>query len=374
MRTGALLAAGLLAGLAAAQDDARQRAKVLADLQGDDPRTVAHAAHQTLGMPEREVTQALRKALQVWSKHAVEDAALTRLFLLDALLARDERVPGDTLLPFLDDPLTEPTTLALLCRDPLVNERLLFELFRTRYGPAQGCKENDLRRALLGNVLCKQRAPGFAAHLWDLAELDLHVHVHDGLPSGAQIGGGIVLPRSRSTPHHPEGFPPLPRTQLGMVLQAHDDHGKPLQFREDPAVLVLVETPTRIELRPKPDPATQPAGFDYWGSGGAENIARPTLWLATLSGIGEHLFSSHRHLDLTKGEPAGLVARWRDDLRQFKVTLRAALVEHGALSADESATCRDAVAIDYLDHRGDTSKPLPASLTKLAQPPEEKDR
>ena len=363
-----LLATGLLASLAAAQDDSREQKRVLAQLQQDEPRIVARAARDALAMPHREVTQGLRTALRAWSKREVEHAALARLFLLDALLARDEKLPADTLLPFLDDPRTEPTTLALLCRDPLVNERVLFELFRERYCPAKGCEENDVRRALLGNVLCNQRAPGFAAHLWALAELDLHVNVHDGLPPVARDAGLWRLPTFEPTPPPPTGFPPLPRSRLGMRLQGHDDAGKPVPFPVDPDVLVLTDTPTRIELRPAPAPSTQPPGFDYWG-GGAENIATPSLWLATMSGVRENLFSMrHRHLDLAKGESAELVTKWRDDLREFKATLRDALVEHAALSAAEAATCKDAVAIDYADYRGDIREPLPESLTKLSDP------
>ncbi|MCA8965811.1 MAG: hypothetical protein KDC48_13085 [Planctomycetes bacterium] len=373
MRTGPLLLiASLFAGFAAAQGDSRQRAKVLAQLAENDPRAVARATRDALAMPQHEVTQGLRTALQAWMKRDVEHAALARLFLLDALLARDEKLPADALLPCLDDPLTEPTTLALLCRDPLVNERLLFELFRDRYSPAKGCKENDVRRALLGNVLCNQRAPGFAAHLWDLAELDLHVNVVDGLPSAAHQRGVWLLPGFEPAPAPLDGFPPLPRSQLGMRLQGHDDEGKPVPFPVDPAVLVLIDTPTRIELLPAPDPSTQPAGFDYWG-GGADNIARPPMWLATMSGLRENLFAMrYRHLDLTKGEPQQQVEKWRDGLREFKATLRGALVERGALSTEEAAACRDEVAIEYVDQRGDTSKPLPEALTKLARPAEVK--
>ncbi len=367
MRTGPLLlATGLLAGLAAAQDDSREQKRVLAQLQQDEPRIVARAARDALAMPHREVTQGLRTALQAWTRREVEHAELARLFLLDALLALDEKLPADALLPFLDDPLTEPTTLVLLCRDPLVNERLLFELFRERYCPAKGCKKNDVRRALLGNVLCNQRAPGFAAHLWRLAELDLHVTVRDGLPSAAQNVGLWVLPNPEPTPPPPTGFPPLPRSRLGMRLQGHDDAGKPVPFPVDPDVLVLTDTPTRIELQPAPAPSPVPAGFDYWG-GGAENIARPSLWLATMSGVRENLFSMrYRHLDLTKGEPTQLVTKWRDDLQEFKAGLRDALVAHEALSAEEAAACKDSVAIDYIDYRGDISKPLPESLTTLS--------
>lgn len=379
MRTGALLPiAGLLAGFAAAQADAHEQTKVLAQLRAIDPRAVAHAAHAARALPQHEVTNALRKALLSWTRQDVEYATLARLFLLDALLARDAKLPADTLLPFLDEPLTEPIALAFLCRDAFVNERLLFELFRDRYGPANGCRENDVRRALLGNVLCNQRAPGFAAHLWELAELDLHVNVFDGLPPAARKVGVWVLPSFEPPAPPPDGFPPLPRSRLGMRLQGHDDQGKPVPFPVDPEVLVLIDTPTRIELLPTPDASIRPAGFDYWG-GGAENIARPSLWLATMSGVLENLFSRrHRHLDLTKGEPKEQVEKWRDGLREFKVTLRDALVEHDALSPEEAAACRDDVAITLVDFRGDTSKPLPESLTKLilqpTMPPQSKVR
>ncbi len=238
---------------------------------------------------------------------------------------------------------------------------------------AKGCGPSDVRRVLLGNVLCNQRAPGFAAHLWQLAELDLTVIVRDALPRYAGHEESLLMMQPLG-PRPPQGFPLWPRSQLVQRLQGSDDDGKPVPFPPDPTVLVLTDVPTRIELQPAPDPANQPAGFDFWG-GGADDLARPSLWLATMAGLPENLFSGRfLHVDITKGDQVAAVVEKRDRLREFKTELRAALLARGAFSATEATACDVTAAVCFADHRGDQAKPLPEALTKLTRADRERHR
>ncbi|MCA8965812.1 MAG: hypothetical protein KDC48_13090, partial [Planctomycetes bacterium] len=96
--------------------------KLCEALTQEDARVVAKAAADARLVKERAVTLALRRALDRWAKEERANAEVVRLFLLDALVEHGAKIPGDQLLPMLDDPLTEIPALVLLCREPAMNE------------------------------------------------------------------------------------------------------------------------------------------------------------------------------------------------------------------------------------------------------------
>lgn len=333
-----------------------------AALASDDTRVVAKAAADARLVVERAVTQVLQRTLDRWAKDDRDNAEVVRLFLLDALIEHEAKVPGDPLLPMLDARLTEIPALVLLVREPAMNEALLLEQFAQRYStrgiaqpPAGGMLAvtlADPRRSLLGNVLSGRRAKGFAAILWKQANLTLQVRAQDP-QAGAHGSISFGLPELR--PEEPvEGFPRLPVYRLS-EQRPQTDPAKRLLQDARPSKTLLTNWPTRIEFS-REGAAQLPIDLSWQG---AEPEAE---WLAVMAGETRDTLRGLRHLSVTYSTDAKFVAEVtaaRAALETARKALRDTLVARGALTADEAKTCDVAVEIVLDDQRGDRSKPLP---------------
>lgn len=348
-----LLACTLPAALTAQSE---QITALTSALASDRPVAVATAAHAAREVESRELTAALQKALQRWAKDEQEHGELVRLFLLDALIARDAKVPGDLLVPMLDEPTTEIAALVLLCRDPAINERLLLTAFAERYGKphVHGTME-DMRRVLVGTVLCERRAPGFAALLWRTANTALHVTVNN---PGGGFGRAMSfqLPETRRTAP-PEGFPKLPDYRL-FERQPQKDPVDRLASDGRQHELLLARTPTRVGFSRNGQVEMRLDAALLWPS-----AQRESTWLTTIaSGAPDHL-RGMRNVTVKLGDDeATFVTAVREAQAKFvaaKTVLRDKLVAAGALTAEEAAKCDTSVEIVFDDRREDVSKPLP---------------
>lgn len=118
------LFASVAFALPCASAAAQHARPVLEALAAADLRVVAHAAVAARDCDGAEVKRALLTALRRVAGRDGDDAAATRLLLLDALWLREAKVPGDLLVPMLREPWTEVVALVLLCREPKVNVAL----------------------------------------------------------------------------------------------------------------------------------------------------------------------------------------------------------------------------------------------------------
>jgi len=207
-----LLVLLLLAGTAFAQaPDRRPREDLLRDtllkLTSDDAREVSWGAYTAGREGIREAVPMLVGRLT--APGALSDTARwfrARNHLVDALVRLDGRVPAASLSDLLR--CGSNPALILICREPERNRDLLLRMFDR--------ERKDARWMAIGNLLCRERAPGFARKLLPHLEFRLTIFVVDGddefRPSrsigigGAGCGGGW---------RDPEGFPPVARYELG---------------------------------------------------------------------------------------------------------------------------------------------------------------
>ena len=167
------LALPLLCGQASAQDDPTQRwrpAELAVHLRAEEPTEVAWAAWRAGEDGRRDLVRPLRAALARLAGQDDCEGQLVRLYVLDALLRLDARVPGEELLPHATGALRAPALL-LAARTPLANTAY----FRARFDD----EGHDLEWQACGNLLAAQNAPGFAAGCLARCELELSVDVRD---------------------------------------------------------------------------------------------------------------------------------------------------------------------------------------------------
>jgi hypothetical protein len=90
------------------------------------------------------------------------------LHVLDALVRLEAKVPACELVPLVRQDITLVPALVLLAQDPRLNEPDLLDLFRQGPAfPAGWVPDQRLLRTLaIGNLLAEQKAPGFAAAVW----------------------------------------------------------------------------------------------------------------------------------------------------------------------------------------------------------------
>jgi hypothetical protein len=203
----------LVAGVAAQDKPIPKPAELAADLSSDTALTVAWAASHAASSPAKELIAPLRKALHAWRDQEGDEAEVTRLHLLDALLQSGAKVPASELLQMLDGERAGTVAFVMLLRDPKLNERELLDLFRASppINDHELLSDAALRTMALGNILAAQKAPGFAAFVWRHLDLDLHVTVNDGGNLMSTIS--VALPNVR--PPAPQGgFPPEPIYRL----------------------------------------------------------------------------------------------------------------------------------------------------------------
>lgn len=180
---------------------AQERPPVAEDLavalRGDDPITVAWAAHDARQRGDKAAIPALQATLLAWRDNDRPGAPRVRLFVTDALLGLDARLPAEDLVPLLEDASCGNAVLVLLLREPRVNERQILTAFTGRAWPRRSTEFHDehYRTVALGNVLCRQRTPGFAALVWQRLDLRLHVTVPD--PAAPATAGFFSVTRDR---------------------------------------------------------------------------------------------------------------------------------------------------------------------------------
>jgi len=166
-------ALALLCGPVRAQDDPTRHwrpAELAIHLRAEEPTEVAWAAWRAGEDGRRDLVRPLRAALARLAGQDDCEGQLVRLYVLDAMLRLDARVPGEELLPHAVGMLRAPALL-LAANTPLANTAY----FRARFDD----EGQDLEWQACGNLLAAQNAPGFAAACLAHCELELSVDVRD---------------------------------------------------------------------------------------------------------------------------------------------------------------------------------------------------
>ncbi len=354
----ALLPACLAAHGATAQEPTRalRDAKALvAALAQRDALAVAWAAHDARRLGDTALIVPLQRALAAPRDPADPHAPFVGVFVLDALAGLGAKLPAELLLPWLDDERAGPVAFLLLARESRLHEQELFALFRAGWPPSAAHDEREsalvqhpaLRLQAIGNLLCAQRAPGFAALLLRHADLDLRVRV--------TTPGARVAPRStawmalfEAPPPLPDGLPPLPVHTYVRTDAPGRTAGE-----------WLAPGPIGIAIARREETAPVPLARSASASG-ARGLAAPLPWLQAMAG------------DLPP--PVTLVVvpftgaeacrrqieRARDDLRAYRSRLLDGLVAAHALAvADAERLGRQEVRVSVSDEREDRDVPLP---------------
>src|SRR5262245_47819060 len=176
-------------------------------LASSDPRRVARAAAEVAANVRQGFQPQVLAALKTWSARNIDDAALVRLFLLDALLQTGAQVPAELLRPHLQG-ITEVPAFVLLARFPTQNQRELLAVFRDRGAGVQ----RDLLWAAAGNLLSARRTPGFAALLLRNREWTLTIDVVDH--AFGRCGGCFLFQGGGNQLSARAGYPPVPAWSL----------------------------------------------------------------------------------------------------------------------------------------------------------------
>jgi hypothetical protein len=329
----------LTIGLAAqaAPRDAKALAEALAD---DDAKTVAQAASEARALGDKAMVAPLQHALREWSTDPSETACFVQAFVLDALIGLHAKVPASELLPLLDEERTGAAAFLLLAREPRQNEAELLELFRRDWPAIHGSNRvKEMRTWAIGNLLCQQRAPGFAAYLLDHVDLDLHVTVtsREGGPAR-----DLPPPRERLqlVPRSTRDFPNVPWYWLTSDRQASEELAPGA-----PSIGVV-----RTVLR-----SPESLRFSF-----VSNIPNDGLpWLRKLARV-ESL--PKRVLELEFTDPDQYmrdVATARRGLADLRTALLRGLVAEKAVNEQDAARWAGTTQVVIDDRRPDKSKRLP---------------
>lgn len=191
---------------------------VAADLEQGDAVTIAIAARAARELGDKSLAVPLQKTLRKLTDESNPAERFARLFVLDALIGIDARMPPTHLTPLIDEPLVGEAAFLLLAREPRGNEAELFAVFR-RDWPAllanQAGAEPEQVHALsrrtrtIGNLLCAQKTPGFAALLLAQSDLQLQVTVTSpGSPDRPHpVESGFTTDQTLMVP---ADLPPIP--------------------------------------------------------------------------------------------------------------------------------------------------------------------
>lgn len=176
-------------------------------LASDEPREQAWGAYRAASERIDGAVPALRRLLAAHVGKDSKESALVRETVLDSLIRLEANVPWKELreLPASD----RTRVLILIAKHPAEHVAALREL-----------ADDDLPESewlLVCNLLCKERAPGFAAFLLAGLEMTLEVKVLEPRP-GLQIGLGGGAGSgfgSRSRLQVRPGWPPRAHYSLG---------------------------------------------------------------------------------------------------------------------------------------------------------------
>lgn len=336
----------------------RTPAAIAADLANVEPEVVAWAAYDARRLGDPALVAPLRKALReprVDQEDRNAPGAFVRLFLLDALAGLGAKVPATELLPWLDDARAGPVAFLLLTRQPQLHEAELFALFRAGWPlpvpdrrPVGGNQDAALRLQAIGNVLCAQKTPGFAAFLLDHVDLDLHATVvSPGRRTVTSSSNQMVF--FAGPARLPAGLPPLP---VFTFLRTDRPGNTTCEWVAPGPIEVGI---ARRQLAQEPPVARSPAWPDP-----ASGLAAGLPWLRALAG--------------DRAAPATVVtirftgvqacarelAAARDALREFRQQLLRDLVQAHALGeADAARLGAVEVQVHVVDERADQTVPLP---------------
>jgi len=196
------------------QQQPQTQAVATANLASNDACKVAWAAHHLARGPERSHVPELVRTLRSWRNRNDIGADFARLHVLDALVQLNARVAAADLTPFLDG-ITDVAAFALLAREPRANEPELLKLFASEL--PDGLHAKDLKWWATGDMLCQQRATGFAAVLINEMEFELVLDVYlPSDPSGARCGGAFGTRSGTDIVARLPSFPPAPVYNLAV--------------------------------------------------------------------------------------------------------------------------------------------------------------
>jgi hypothetical protein len=339
-RTRAAVALVLAAAIAPAQNLADAQAQfvatVKAQLRAAEPKAIAWAAHTAAEHRLAGLDTELLAALRCARAHTGGDWAKTLPPILDALIETGATVPNVDLAPLHDRDRGVVLLLAneRLATKPFVDS-LLLATFR---GHERG---SDAWRAC-GNLLCKQRHPGFVSDLL-LVPMNVCVRVHS--PECDGTWSTEISCTACGLVREDKDWPPATRHELLFMATA--------------GAKVLVEWPFPVFVRRVRLPTN---GFTHAPSGhSVENLR--TAWLKHLVWIATCIAPIERTVDVDWSDVPTFVAdvtkhraaaetEWRD--------LVAACVDMSLLSPDAAKGLTPTITITLDDWRADKSVPLPA--------------
>lgn len=346
-----LLVGAVLLGLVAGQDPPTLSER----LRSSYPQTVAWAAYDIARLRIGTQTRNLQAGLQAWGTRNGEQADVVRLHLLDALVQTYAKVPGSVVLPHVRG-LTEVPAFVLLARDPRQNEIELRSYFFRE--PSDGF--HTIAWMAAGNLLCAQKAPGFAAWLLQRArfELEIDVVVPGGIV-GPRCGGAVLLDNGREAHRRMPGFPPVP----AYAFQVGEWDRRPDPDRIDPNLLAAGREPVSFRRTI--------CKTEYLAGESRQN-QDPWLvrdWLGALVPGCDTYSRSIEAVEFTTA--AAFVDRAQELRRQYAQWQRdlvAALVAGGALAHGEAAAFEVSRAFRLCDCRGDDRRALPDLPAELERP------
>lgn len=322
--------------------------QALAQLAGDEPASVAWAAHLLGEAKLREAIPSLRAALP--RAAAMENGHFVRLHVLDALVQLDAELATGELLPHAVGELRVPALL-LAAKDPATHR----DYFAARMEALAGAE--DLEWRVCGNLLAARPQPGFAAHCLRHLAFTMRVRVETGEPWNPRGGvavpgpvsncfGGIAIPPA--PPPLPAGFPP----SVGYEL---DRDNATCRTRAGFACIAWRRHADRSVF--------EVAACD------AQRAWRD--WLAACGDVHTAAACAETELRITHRwtGPGKLRTVVRDEQRR-RERLFAAMVgeltKSGELTDAEAKGAKLMFVLDLDDRRGKPSKPLPSPAELLA--------
>jgi hypothetical protein len=249
--------------------------------------------------------------------------------------------------------ITEVPAFVLLGRDPRQNETELRSYFFNQ--PSN--EFHSIAWWAAGNLLCAQKAPGFAAWLLNQAKFELEIDVVlPGEPMPLRCGGAIALDTGKEPRCQLRGFPPVPAYYF--KVQSSDSWTKPEPLREE--VIAAGRSPVCFQ---------RSVCREHYRAGRSIHNRDDGLiadWLADLSPGCDPRGKRIETVEFTT--PEAFVGRVQDVRRKFAQNQRdlaAALVASGDLTISEAAEFKVNSDFELHDYRSNTKDPLPQVPTKL---------
>jgi hypothetical protein len=321
-------------------------AVVLAKLRSVEPADVAWGAYLSGKHGVKEAVPLLAAHLRPGPLHEGEHGRFVIRAILDALIRLDALVPGDLLVPHLRG-RSPRCTFILLAREPGKNRAVLSDYF-------DRCSKDREYYGIIalagGNLLCRQKAPGFAARMLGRMKTRLEIRVHDELGENAGVGGGGLRGGcADGRVDMPEGFPPYALYDL--VPERGD------------ARRLVADGPRPVFYARKERGGRRIGHGSIVHSFRVPDVTRE--WLADMAGVKAEAL----HLPTSTGwdlawESAeaftATAVKFRDRYVERYWSLVRRLVARSALTLKEAKAFVPPVTLTVKDKRADQSVPLPA--------------